>query len=645
METNIGWKGIPKIKGWDGLNNAAIQTFNSDIVRSFIREMFQNSNDAREFGEGEKKKKLKISLNYRTITSEEIPDFNELIEIIKSTSNAPANKGHEQFFKQALESIQDQNSICVLEYKDYNTVGLSGSDEDNDSTFYACVLAEGLSIKKNTTAGGSYGIGKNSTYGFSKIRTVLYSSLNKEEEFIFQGVAKLASYKKGDTTNEYRVFLGEGTEARSVRDKNKLTQKQKDFLVRDKPGLTQIVLCPMKTEMWIEEFAKTILKNYWQLLSIDELEVELMEEGKVQLFISKDTLEGLLEQYFNNTEFDPAEDTAPKGNPLDYYNCYKKNEPIDAEIYAIGKVKFFYEELDHKKTNHIAFIRNGMVIYSENIHGFSSIKYCGVFLADEEGGNEILRMMEPPTHDHFDPPRLEEKSKEYTKKDGEKILKEIKSLIRKCLNQILERYRTGVEEIPWLNELFNTPNGLSKSTKGHNTGINGINETVSRISSNNVKVLSFSSLSKNSSVTVQGEEESVTKSFISGNKKGSSSNNKTSKNTSRESAKAGSSIIKVRIFKKTTVTNNSHSYIIKFKSQEKIRNKNFLIKQIGDTGEVSSFVITDLIDKNGNKVKFEELKGSRGERNGYKLLNIQIPNELALIVQEPYHSAFSISEK
>jgi len=47
-KVNINWSSEITKFGWQGLNDAAINTFNSNVINSFVREMFQNSNDARD---------------------------------------------------------------------------------------------------------------------------------------------------------------------------------------------------------------------------------------------------------------------------------------------------------------------------------------------------------------------------------------------------------------------------------------------------------------------------------------------------------------------------------------------------------------------------------------------------------------------
>lgn len=91
MHKKFKWGAFEKLKGWDGLNNAAINTFNSNIVNSFIREMFQNSNDARQRDNNDEYKKLIIEIDYLKIPKTVFPKYNELLSIIEKISEEPEN--------------------------------------------------------------------------------------------------------------------------------------------------------------------------------------------------------------------------------------------------------------------------------------------------------------------------------------------------------------------------------------------------------------------------------------------------------------------------------------------------------------------------------------------------------------------------
>src|SRR5690606_24336329 len=110
---NIDWKwgADENKKGGDGFNNASILTFNSHAINSFIRELFQNSNDAKLSNA----KKLRIAIEYKEIPYHEIPDREGYLKILRSVGER--HKEPKKFFKKALE-ITNQMNIPFLVYSD-----------------------------------------------------------------------------------------------------------------------------------------------------------------------------------------------------------------------------------------------------------------------------------------------------------------------------------------------------------------------------------------------------------------------------------------------------------------------------------------------------------------------------------------------
>lgn len=635
---SIRWASFPKEKGWDGLNNAAINTFNSDVINSFVREIFQNSNDARQDAKDGSKQKLVIEICYKTITFKQFPHYEELLNIITQISKEPANKSHKQFFKQALSDFK-KSSIRIFEYKDFNTIGLSGDDDSTDSTFNACVLSEGQSIKQDETAGGSYGIGKNSIYGLSKIRTVLYSSYDGKET-IFQGVAKLASYRMNGITHDYRIYLGKGKKLSSIRRFEDLDSYSRDLVRRNERGLTQIAVCPIEHENWVDEFTTAILRNYWPLIGNSELEVTLKEGPDVKQKISSDNLDELMNRCFDPSLYDPSESPI-KGNPLDYYMCFKKSTPRTENIHMLGKVKFYYTELDHKNTNHVIFIRNGMVIHSEAIWGFGSIGYCGIIMCDDRNGNSYLRMMEPPTHDKFDPSRLDSKTGDYTEADGKKALDEIKKMIKSCLNEIANQYRKKAEDIPWLNNLIKSLRGLKDNGLGSRTNEISEEESIHRITSQQKQTVIFTSIQKNIAIAENGHDPGSGQ--INGHGKKSGKNGQPVAGVRNPKNKNALSI-KFRTYRRSKNSDGTAEYKIILNSDQSTPKKNLKIHQIGDSGTAACFQIINVVDKRGIRIPFEEVYNKQGERVAYKLKEITLPAELSILLKEPYKSTFKIEE-
>jgi len=641
-EVKLKWGSAIKIKGWDGLNNAAINTFNSNVISSFVRENFQNSNDARQKDKKGNRKKLFIEIDYKTISSDLFPNYKEFISTLENIANDSNNSQHNLFFKQALGAINDRKQIGVLVYQDFNTTGLSGEDDDANSSFNACVLSEGQSIKKDSDSGGSYGIGKNSIFGISKTRTVIYSSFNTSDEIIFQGLSKLASYKSSEGTHESRIYYGIGKQLSSIRNKHLsfLDSDLKSFYVRNEPGLSQFAFCPNISSTWKDEFIMSILKNYWPLIYNDELEVTVKEQGNNVQKVTSETLDGLMTQYYSPDSYDP-DDSEPKGNPFDYYTCYKNCVSKEAKIHMLGTIKFYYSELSHKKTNRILYIRNGMVICAEEVWGFGAIGYCGIVECTNVEGNTFLKMMEPPEHNRFDVSRLNEKSEKYKAADGEKAFKEIKKLIRESLNEILNQYRKKAEDIPWLNNLIQSIKGLNGLGSGNRTGEAAERETIERISSIKKRKLTFSSIEKNSLInTEHGEVPNATPS-PQPPPQATPPKPSPQPQPPRDPHTGGATTIRYRIFRRSNIKGVA-TYKIIISSDKTSKNRNFKIFQIGDSGNVASFELLEVKNTLGNSVTFQEIRNKEKELTAYQINSVDIPDALEFTIKEPYKSTFSI---
>ncbi|PAU94565.1 hypothetical protein CK503_07160 [Aliifodinibius salipaludis] len=650
------WGAETENKGWQGLNNAAINTFNSNVINSLVREMFQNSIDARNKLAGNSQigdKPTKIKLRKFSIDKEQFPSYQEYREILDLVSNSGPNKKHRTFFNNAFNELDNKSKITLFGFEDYHTPGLSGDDNDPESSFSSCVLSEGTSINKDDTAGGSYGIGKNAIFGFSKTRTVFYSSLNPHDEFIFQGVAKLASFKdKNGKQYGYRIYCGKGNKQKSIRDIKELPSNCKNIFKRDDWGLSQYAVCPILRKGWQKAFIKAILRNYWMLLEEGELEVEIYDEGERIFFINSENLEKYLLKYFAPEEYAP-EDIEPDGNPYDYYKAFKKSEPIIKEVDGLGTVQFHCLELEHQNTNRIAYLRNGMTIYTDSEWGFGSIGYCGVFYCSNQKGNSVLRLMEPPTHDAFEPEKLDERSEDFTFKDGEKILKKIKSIVREPLKKIKDKYKEPAEDIPWLDDLLKSMIGENNSGIGKRTGEKSEEETTQKLGRDIDMDVSFESKKGNTFINNKNDDNTdegggVDEGSGGGKRKGG-------KKTKNKNSKGGGpygeqQTNKTNINSRIFITDKSEQidskkfkkYKVILESEEDLKPNDLMLSQQGDSGELVDYELGKVTDINGNKLNFKKNKNSKGEITSYVIEKVSIPNQLFIYVNEPYKSSFKI---
>lgn len=654
-KANLKWGSEIKKKGWDGLNDAAINSFNSNVINSFVREMFQNSNDARDKSlsvnqQTGKRPPLHISINYKTFRQEQFPNFEEFIDIFRRIKSSEANKQHVEFFKHGEKALGNRTAIKFFVYEDFNTTGLSGDDNDPTSTFSSCVLSEGTSVKPDDTAGGSYGIGKNAIFGFSKLRTVFYSSLSNKGEYVFQGVTKLASFNDIDgNTHERRIFCGHGKELKSVRVFDDLPEVFQEVFKRSNPGLSQYAACPLDNPDWLEQFTKAVLRNYWLLLFNGSLVVELKDQDNLVLKIENSNLEDLLLKYYAPDNYTPDDNIEPGGNPYEFYKCLVENKFKEKAIEKLGKVKFFYRELTHNTTNRVAYMRNNMVIYSNSIWGFGSINYCGVFICEDREGNIILRMMEPPTHDSFDPERLSDKTNKYTPKDGHNILWHIKQLINEALQEISDKYKKAAEDIPWLDELLSSLSGAAGNGSGNRMNVESDKETHERMGVKMNATVSFNSLTRNTSVYDPNG-------FVPGSgvkprkpgppkpkppkppKPGPKPGPKPSTHT-----KIDSRVFKTNQKKKIGEV-EFYGYKMFLDSKNTMGTTDILISQKGDSGNVACFEISDVTDALGNGLQFSKVDNANGDTIAYKLKSVPIPSELIVHLSEPYKSSIKIAK-
>jgi len=652
----IKWGSFVKGKKneWDGLNNAAIYSFNSNVINSFVREMFQNSIDARDKSlaldpDTGKIPPLRIRINYKEIKQEEFPDFEGFYTIFKKIASSSPNKQHSKFFNNAFKSLGNGKKIPLFIYEDFNTTGLSGSDDDPEKGFNACVISEGISVKPETTAGGSFGIGKNAIYGLSKFRTVFYSSVDKDGVYVFQGKAKLASYDDNDETHDNKIYCGEGDDYHSVRNLDDLGTPYNKIFFRDQPGLSQYAVFPVENEMWPEEFAKAILRNYWMLLEKGELIVELFEQDEIKYELSGEKLEGLMYFFYNPDEYEP-DDISPRGNPGEFYKCFKEGKCLSPDnLGPLGKVRFYFNEIDDRNTNAVAYMRNDMVVYTDSVWGFGSYGYCGVFMCDDDRGNEILRAMEPPTHDLFSANRLEEKLEGYSVKDGKEILSQIKKLVRNGLQEIIDKYTKPVEDIPWLDDLLSSLTGAAGIGAGDRTNVKSEKETTEKIGEEVRKALMFKSQNRNTVVNdvdgvIEGTGGGRQDQFLNPGPSIPGPGPDPGPHIGDKSV--SKSKIKSRIFrtnKKRKMNDKEYAvYQVHLTSEKSIENTDILVSQQGDSGNVVIFELGNVEIVGGRQLQFSEEKNGNSEIFAYRIKSIDVPSVLELCIDEPYKSSFRI---
>ena len=102
----------------------------------------------------------------------------------------------------------------------------------------------------------------------------------------------------------------------------------------------------------------------------------------------------------------------------------------------------------------VALLRKTGMLITDNQPGLKRwtgrVDFAGVFMCDSDKGNRLLRMMENPQHNVFEPERAD-----YGQRDEcKRALKELVKWVRKCVDELAKPEETEVTQIDELSEFF-----------------------------------------------------------------------------------------------------------------------------------------------------------------------------------------------
>ena len=169
MPPNASWQFAPSNGGIDVVRDPSSSHFSGSPLANAVREVIQNSLDARQPG-----------LDSVTVAFTEIEVPRDLIgadelrlhlEQCLVRADAEDRTSIKASFQRALDSLKADRIRC-LKIHDTGTTGLRSANWD------ALVLQEGAVEKQSngSAPGGSYGIGKNAVLNISDLMTVFYST-------------------------------------------------------------------------------------------------------------------------------------------------------------------------------------------------------------------------------------------------------------------------------------------------------------------------------------------------------------------------------------------------------------------------------------------------------------------------------------
>ena len=380
-----------------GIADSGVETFKGTPIKSLAREICQNSLDACL----DNHEPTRIEFKVFEIDPHKLPDYSTLEDALKRAldfwSQQKSAKA-KTFFKQALDTVHKPVITC-LRISDFNTSGLVGSREEYNSPWCNLTKSSGASDKSGSH-GGSFGIGKFAPYACSALRTVFYSTSDKDGICASQGVARLTSFKnKKNEITQGTGFYGN--------DKNSPMYKQFTLdpaYSRDaKNSGTDIYIIGFNGDSdWRHQMTASILDGFLYAVYLGSLVVDV--DGTI---ISKETLGHLMlshKEYFS----EHANEYYQVLTNEEAARTFTKELTDDPEIEGRLTLRLMIMPSFSRR---VAMIRQtGMKIKDKgNISGI--IPFAGTLFIEGTAINSYLRGLENPQHLEWEVERAENKSK------------------------------------------------------------------------------------------------------------------------------------------------------------------------------------------------------------------------------------------
>ena len=433
MKHQVGWLFPPTGGGQeDGFQHPGIAHFSGSRLRSLARKTTQNSLDARAAQEAP----VEMCFEIIDLPSHTELGWSELAEVLeKCEAEARTRRDSTAVaFLADARKLLDKSTVRSLRIYDKNTTGLAGD------RWRTLVKTQGLSLKDGKGAMGSRGTGKFAPFSISQIRTVFYWTSYAADQGTseqFQGKAVLLAH---DGNGEARL---QGTGFFGIRDQcSELTRPEQIpnlLRVLDQDGNpihgTSLAIAGFaERDGWQRRVAASILENFFHSIrsahlrvvlepsngedeiSIDETTLDLWFEHLLQDGgLGNEQMKALREAHTFRSLFDDERTVKRETQDRDLGHC---------ELWILVADK---EQLPRK----VALVRSSGMLVTTRQTGlilFSGFRdFAAVAVFTDPDGNELLRDMENPNHDQFEPDRVQS---EREKRRAKAALKRITTWIR-----------------------------------------------------------------------------------------------------------------------------------------------------------------------------------------------------------------------
>ena len=414
-----------------GLNDSGIEIFRDDIYKSLTKEVCQNSLDAIN----DINQPVIIEFKSFDLDKESFPDIDNLIEIMdlekKYWHKVQKNdKRAEKFYTHGKSLLKNQ-IIKFLRISDYNTTGLTGSQEKYGGNWNNLVKSNSVSDKSGS-AGGSFGIGKSAVFSVSELRVVFYSTLDIDNIEAFQGVAKFSTFedKKG-----YRYaptgYLVENNDLHLA----KCYSLDSDFK-RKEIGTDMFVSAFIKNIDWEEMILTSVLNDF--LFSLYKRKIHVVVNDKE---IKYANIRNSMHKYQDSNNLEE--------NTKDYYNVMENEKTLVFNFTMFEENDVELRLLFDKNLNRrVAIVRqNGMKIFDKDRIS-TAASFSGICYLKGDEVNKFFKALENPAHNAWRTDGVDDPVK--AKKERDRLF----GFIVDTVKQIIDQKNSEEIDVEGLNEFI-----------------------------------------------------------------------------------------------------------------------------------------------------------------------------------------------
>lgn len=438
-----------------GVNNAGIGIFKKQPYKGLAKEILQNVIDAKN---PDVKEPARARFEIIRINRNEIPGAERLSDVIKRCYEY-YHEGDDGIkmgmLKKAAEDMLDQDGLVpVLKISDYNTVGLTGAKEEKGSNWTGLVREISATNKGNGLS-GSFGVGKFAPFNFSAIRTIIYSTFNKDEETALQGKTILTTFR--DTDNKLKQNVGlfgidQEEDCKAIYDVSEIpeTFRRKEY------GTDLFVLGFKEDNDWMEQVAASVLEYFFYTIYKGDLEVSIVD-GEKEIIIRRDNLGNLIDSYKGYCDSHRIEFSAPlfweilndtSGKTKHFKETFRNKGEV--ELYLLLDPDFSERRILEMRTA-------GMKIQEDTAFRIGAY-FRGIFIATGNGSksddpkdniNSFLRKCENQAHDTWSKDEYED-----NKEEADRVIRGIHSWILEKIKSEMPDVEEDETEAYGLNDLL-----------------------------------------------------------------------------------------------------------------------------------------------------------------------------------------------